>query len=219
MILGLCLIAVTLLGWTVVGVATRPAGRGRVRRREAERRSHQLHVNPDRVSRFDVENLLLAESVPLSAVARVMDRSAARRMSARTMWRWARVHGSAQLVAVVDAGLAEDTLLDHLDAGTAPDPASLEVFARLARDTVPVLPAVPSAPDVAGLMSDPEPISLDGAPWPVDPVLVAGLEGLVDWGSRSADPVELQMFDRLPPIAEPGLTPRRGLDGGWPAFG
>ena len=53
------------------------------------------------------------------------------------MWPWADQHGSGRLVDVLDAGLAEDTLLDHLDAGTAPEWHSISVFADLADDTLP----------------------------------------------------------------------------------
>ena len=205
MLLGLCLIIVTLLGWGLAAVATRPAS-GPTRRRDLDRRFRQLHRDPDRVTLLDVENLLLSESVPTQTVRRVLDRAGYRHLTAHTMWRWAEAHGAARLVSVLDAGLAEDTLLDHLDAGTAPDWATLDVFAGLAADVLP-----------AGIPID-ELVDLDAVPELED---LTFPDDLADWSTLSPDPLELRQFDNLPPISGPGLSPYRPIasfdgDDNWP---
>jgi hypothetical protein len=58
------------------------------------------------------------------------------------MWRWAHAHGSDELVAVVNADVAEDVLLAHLDAGTAPDWQALRILADLATDAMPADPSL-----------------------------------------------------------------------------
>ena len=205
MLLGLCLITVTLLGWGLTATATRP-GRQGSRPRDLDRRFRQLHHHPERVTFHDVENLMFSESVPDATVARVMSRSASHRLTARTMWRWAAAHGTARLVMVVDAGVAEDTLLDHLDAGTSPDWTALNLFAGLATATTP-----------AGVPLD-ELVDLDVVPDDDD---LTFLDDLTDWSTVSPDPLELQQFDNLPPITGPGLSPYRPVaewdgDGHWP---
>ena len=216
MLLGLCLIVVTLLGGGLAAVATRPArgsAPGFSRPPDRDRRLRRLYRDPDRVTLLDIEHLLLAESVPQQTVARVLARAAQLRLTARTMWRWADAHGAARLVTVLDAGLAEDTLLDHLDAGTAPDWTTLDVFAGLAADTLP------------GDIPIAELIDLDDVPDP-DELTYPG--DLADWSTLSPDPLELRQFDNLPPITGPGLSPYRpvswldgdeGVDGddGWPS--
>lgn len=194
MLLGLCLITVALLGWGLAAVATRPGDRT-PRRPDFERRFRLLHHHPDRVVHLDVENLMLSASIPDDVVGRVMARAAAGRISARTMWRWAAVHGTARLVMVIDAGVAEDTLLDHLDAGTAPDWTALTVFAGLANS----LPA--------GIPIE-ELVDLDVVPDYDD---LTFLDDLTDWSTASPDPLELRQFDNLPPIAGPGLAPFRPI--------
>jgi hypothetical protein len=195
MLLGLCLICVTCLGWAVAATATRPAD-VTTRRRDLDRRFRQLYRQPERVNFVDVENLLLADSIPPATVERVLHRAAGRRLGALTMWRWADTHGTDKLVLVLDAGLAEDTLLDHLDAATAPEWRSLAVFAALANDTLP-----------AGMPVD-ELVDLDAVPQLDD---LTFPDDLADWETETAtgtlDPVELSRFDSLPPIAEPGLQP------------
>jgi hypothetical protein len=207
MLLGLCLITVTCLGWAIAATATRPAGRA-TRQRDVDRRFRQLRQHPDRVNRLDVENLLLADSIPSTTVERVMRRADARRIGARTMWRWADRHGTDKVVLVIDADLAEDTILDHLDAGTSPDWQSLYVFANLNTDTVS-----------AGLPLD-ELLDLDAVPAYADLTLA----DLDDWETTTVDPGELSRFDSLPPISDPGLAPFSPIDasepshgiGGWP---
>lgn len=208
MLLGLCLIIVTLLGWGVTAAATRPTrpAAGPPRRRDLDRRFRQVYRDPDRVTLLDVENLLLAESVPTQTVHRVLDAAWSRRLTARTMWRWAEAHGASRLVMVLDAGLAEDTLLDHLDAGTAPDWATLDVFAGLAADMLPA--GIP----VDELLDLDEVPDLDDLTYPAD---------LTDWSTLSPDPLELRQFDNLPPITGPGLSPYRPVarfdgDDHWP---
>lgn len=191
MLLGLCLICVTLLGWGVAAQATRPADGG-TRQRDLDRRFRRLHRDPDRVNLLDVENLLLSESLPRATVDRVLAQARSRRIGARTMWRWVEVHGTSRLVTVVDAGLAEDTLLEHLDAGTAPDWSALGLFAGLTTDALP-----------AGMPVD-ELLDLDAVPTLDE--LTYPEEDLVNWTMLSPDPLELTQFEHLPPIAGPGLT-------------
>lgn len=195
MILGLCLISVTLLGWGVAATATKPADRT-TRQRDLDRRFRQLYRNPDRVNLLDVENLLLSESMPRATVDRVLDQARTHRIGARTMWRWADAHGTSRLVTVLDAGLAEDTLLEHLDAGTAPDWSTLGLFAALAAD------ALPAGMPIDELV-DPDTVPLlEELTYPED---------LVSWTTLSPDPLELRQFEHLPPIAGPGLTPFRPI--------
>ena len=205
MLLGLCLICVTLLGWGVAAAATKPAGAA-ARQRAVERRFRQLYRNPERVNLLDVENLLLSESIPQATADRVLARAASRRVSARTMWRWAEAYGASRLVTVLDAGLAHDTLLEHLDSGTAPDWSTLGVFAGLATDQLP-----------AGIPID-ELVDRDAVPVLEDLTFPADL---ADWSTLSPDPLELRQFDNLPPITGPGLAPYRPVasfdgDDNWP---
>lgn len=205
MLLGLCLICMTLLGWGIAAVATRPAS-GTSRQRDLDRRFRHLYRNPDRVNLLDVENLLLSESIPADTVHRVLRGAATRRISARTMWRVAEAYGASRLVTVLDAGLAHDTLLDHLEAGTAPDWSTLGVFAGLATDEMP-----------AGIPID-ELVDLDAVPVLEDLTFPADL---ADWATLAVDPLELRQFDNLPPIAGPGLSPFRPIasfdgDDNWP---
>jgi hypothetical protein len=195
MILGLCLITITCLGWAIAATSTRPADQA-ARRRDVDRRFRQVRQHPDRVNRLDVENLLLADSIPTGAVERVMRKADARRISARTMWRWADQHGSDKVVLVIDAGLAEDTILDHLDAGTAPDWQSMYMFASLDDDTI-----------TGGMPLD-ELVDLDSVPAYADLTLA----DLDDWTTNTVDPGELRRFDSLPPIADPGLAPFSPID-------
>lgn len=213
MLLGLCSICLTCLGFAFAATAARP-GTTTSRRRDLERRSRLLLRHPEHVQVLDVENRLLGDSIPGSTVQRVLRRAAARRLSARTMWRWAEVHGSDKLVTVVDAGIDEETLVDQLDAGTVPDWSSLGVVARLSNDVLP------------GGMPAAELLDLDTVPRMED---LTFPEGLADW-STIVGPEELSRFDDLPPIAGPGLDPfpaagarapqhpdRAGGDGDWPA--
>lgn len=208
MLLGLCLICVTCLGWAITASAARPADQV-TRRRDLDRRLRQLRQHPDRVNRVDVENLLLAESIPTATIDRVMRRAESRRIGARTMWRWADEHGTDKVVLVIDADVAEDTLLDHLDARTAPDWHSLRVFAGLNNYAVPA--GMPLA----------ELVDLDSVPTLADLTLA----DLDDWTINTLEPGELRRFDSLPPISDPGFGPfspidARGREGGdddWPA--
>ncbi|GAW50459.1 MULTISPECIES: hypothetical protein [unclassified Nocardioides] len=199
MLLGLCLITVTCLGWAIAATATRPADHA-TRRRDLDRRFRQLRQHPDRVNRLDVENLLLADSIPAATVERVTRHADSRRIGARTMWRWADRYGTDKVVLVIDADLAEDTLLDHLDAGTAPDWQSLYVFASLSQDTLP-----------AGMPRD-ELLDLDAVPAYADLTLA----DLDDWETSTVEPGELRRFESLPPIADPGLTPFSPIDASNP---
>lgn len=195
MYLGLCLICIALLGWGLAALAARPAGPA-TRQRDLDRRLRQVRRDVDRVRPLDVENLLLAESIPPDDVHRVLDLARSRRISARTMWRWADAHGAARLVLVLDAGVAEDSLLEHLDAGTAPDWRALEVFAGLATDVLP-----------AGMPLD-ELVDLDAVPVLEDLTFPGDL---ADWSTLSPDPLELRQFDDLPPITGPGLGAYRPI--------
>lgn len=189
MILGLCVICMACLGWAVASIATRPPS-AEASRREGDRRFRRLYRNPELVNVLDIENLLRTDGVAADTVTRTMRRAERYRISARTMWRWADQHGTARLVVVLDAGLSEDTLLDHLDAGTAPEWRSISVFADLANDTV-----------LAGMPLD-ELVDLDAVPAFEDLTFVPGLD---DWTTNLDE--ELAGFDSLPPIADPGFGP------------
>lgn len=182
---GLCLTCAALLGWGIATAATK-----------ADRRFRELRRHPDRVTMPDVVHLLLAESVPRPTVDRVLGHARRRCFTARTMWRWAAAHGVPRLVTVLDAGLAEDTLLEHLDAGTAPDWRTLDVFAGLAADALP-----------AGMPID-ELLDLDAVPRLEDLTFPGDL---ADWSTLSPDPLELRQFDDLPPISGPGLPQFRPI--------
>lgn len=189
MILVLFVISVACLGVGVAALAARPrteAGR----RHDYDRRFRRVYRDPDLVNLLDVETLLLADGIAPDAVTRAMHRASAHRIGARTMWRWADLHGSARLVDALDAGLTEDTMLDHLDAGTAPEWHSISVFADLANDTLP-----------ADMPLD-EVVDLDAVPAFEDLTFPAGLD---DWTTYPDE--ELAGFDALPPIADPGFGP------------
>lgn len=183
MTLGLTLICLALLGWAVAHVATRPPAR------DDDLRFRRVYRNVELVTLLDVENLMRAEAIPADTVARAMRRAERHRITARTMWRWADAHGAGRLVTVLDAGLSEDTLLDHLDAGSSPEWSSIGVFADLANETMP-----------AGMPLD-ELVDLDAVPAFED----LTFPGLDDWTTHPDE--ELAGFDALPPIADPGFGP------------
>jgi hypothetical protein len=183
MTLGLTLNCLALLGWAVATLATRPPGR------DDDLRFRRIYRNPELVTPLDVENLMRAEGVADDTVVRVMRKAERHRISARTMWRWADVHGAGRLVAVLDAGLSEDTILDHLDAGTTPEWSSISVFAELANETLP-----------ADMPLD-ELVDLDAVP-AFEDLMFPGLD---DWTTHPDE--ELAGFDSLPPIADPGFGP------------
>ncbi|MGB0100703.1 MAG: hypothetical protein WBP61_10530 [Nocardioides sp.] len=195
MILGLSLTFVILLGWLLAGVASRPAD-GASRRRDRDRRFRELDRHPDRVNRHDVANRLLAEGLASPTVERVLDVSRARRIGARTLWRWVEAHGPSSLVTVLDAGLAEATLLDHLETGTAPDWRAISVFADLAAEALPPRTQRDGLVDLE-TVATPEDLTHPGA--------------LGEWSSLSPDAFELRQFDDLPPILGPGLSPYRAV--------
>ena len=136
MSLGPSLFCLTCLGLLLAAATARPVA-ARDRRRDLARRRRQLRRHPGRVNLLDVERLLVEGGQAPRTVERVLRRARARHVCARTMWRWATVHGADRLVLVMDAGLAEDTMLDHLDAGTLPRWESLRIFAGLSTDDLP----------------------------------------------------------------------------------
>ncbi|CAI9415091.1 hypothetical protein [Nocardioides sp. T2.26MG-1] len=167
MVLGLFLICMTCLGLAIAGTVVRSPGQG------ARRRDLELERHPERVQHGDVEARLLAGGVSAPAVERVMRLARDRRFSARTLWRWIGAHGVDKLVVVVDAGLAEDAMLEHLDAGTAPRWESLRVFARLSEDSLPA--GMPIA-ELLDLDSIP---TLDDLTFPTE---------LADWSTDATGP-------------------------------
>lgn len=189
MILGLFLICVTLLGVAVAMLVSRPPTPD-ARLRDYDRRLRRVQRDPELATLRDIENLLLADGVPAGDVTRVLRRAADQRIGARTMWRWADQHGPTRLVAVLDAGLGEDSLLDHLDAGTVPEWHSITVFASLTADRLP-----------ADMPLD-ELVDLDAVPTFDELTFAAALD---DWTTHPDD--ELAGFDALPPIADPGFGP------------
>lgn len=191
MSLGLSLFCLTCLG-LVVAAAARPAGPAE-RRRVVERRRRQLRRRPEHVNLLDLERLLREDGLAPRTVERVLRRARARQVCARTMWRWASVHGTELLVVAMDAGLAEDAMLDHLDAGTCPRWDSLRIFARLSTDDLPA--GMPRA-ELVDLDSIP---TLDELTFPI---------GLTDWATeRTTDrqtgrvPDDLSDFGDWPHVA------------------
>ena len=179
--LGLWLICIFLAACLVAMVATSPppersTHRGRGRAPLPQRR------DPDLITYGDVETLLLLGPTPPDVVSRVMASAYDQRVTARTLWRWAAVHGHARLVSVVEARVAEDTLLDHLDRGTAPHWAALTT-----RTPAPERPAAQPVRRPASTRHAGRPVTAPGH------------------GVAALDPLELLGFDRLPPIAGPGL--------------
>ncbi len=130
-VLLLALVCLVCLGLAIAGTVCAPAAQG------SRRRDLELQRHPERVHHGDVEAQLLSAGVAAPTVERVMRLARTRRFSARTLWRWATAYGADKLVVVIDAGLAEDAMLDHLDAGTAPRWDALGVFARLSEDNLP----------------------------------------------------------------------------------
>lgn len=140
MLLLLGLICVICLVLAIAGTVFAPAAQSTQGPRGAQgnrRRDLELQRHPDRVHHGDVEAHLLARGIAAPTVERVMRLARTRCFSARTMWRWMAAYGADKLVVVIDAGLAEDAMLDHLDAGTAPRWEALGVFARLSDDSLP----------------------------------------------------------------------------------
>ncbi|HEY0949759.1 hypothetical protein, partial [Nocardioides sp.] len=104
----------------------------------------------------DVVALLRARSVPRPSVRRVVTTARARRYAPATLCDWVAEHGADALVLVIDAGVAERALRDHLAAGTAPDWRALEVFAEIAvQERAAGLPDEEQTdPDAVPLISD-----------------------------------------------------------------
>jgi hypothetical protein len=130
-VLLLSLVCLVCLGLAIAGTVCAPSAQG------SRRRDLELQRHPERVHHGDVEAHLLAAGIAAPTVERVMRLARTRRFSARTLWRWAAAYGADKLVVVIDAGLAEDAMLDHLDAGTTPRWDTLGVFARLSEDNLP----------------------------------------------------------------------------------
>ena len=104
----------------------------------------------------DVVALLRARSVPWPSVRRVVATARARGYAPATLGHWVVEHGADALVLVMDAGVAERALREHLDAGTAPDWRALEVFAEIAvQERAAGLPEEDlTDPDAVPLISD-----------------------------------------------------------------
>lgn len=175
----LCAICLVL---AIAGTFTAPSVRSTPGAQGTRRRDLELQRHPDRVHHGDVEARLLAQGVAAPTVERVMRLARSRRFSARTLWRWMAAYGVDKLVVVIDSGLAEDAMLDHLDAGTAPRWEALGVFARLSEESLP------AGMPVAELL-DPDSIpTIDELTFPTE---------LADW---STDPATGRA--PLPPTAD-----------------
>jgi hypothetical protein len=85
-----------------------------------------------RATLADVEGVMRAWAVPEARIARVLRLARDRRYAPSTLSRWAAEHGGDRLALVLDAGVGERALLDHLEAGTEPDWRALAVFAEIA---------------------------------------------------------------------------------------
>lgn len=154
MLLGTVTLAVALLA----GV--------RVTQRGGGERAGALRDLHDRATLAEVEGMLLAWAVPEARVARVVRLARDRRYAPSTLSRWAAAHGGDRLALVLEAGVGERAMLDHLAAGTEPDWDALEVFAELA------------VPEQAAGMPVAEMTDLDAVPLISDLLL---LGDLYDW--------------------------------------
>ena len=198
MILGLCLILVTALVWTITASASRP--RSSTSPGELDRRTSQLRVCPDRVTQPDLERLL-ARRLGSSTVARVVGLGAERRIPVRTMWGFAERFGADKLVLALDADVPERSMRRHIEAGTVPDWRAMTMFATLNRE----LPQV-------GLPLD-RTVDLGAAARPADLAFASGVDG---WSTPVLQPIDLSGFADLPPISGPGLHVTLDDEDDWP---
>jgi hypothetical protein len=115
-----------------------------------------VRTHRDPVDYRDVVALLRARSVPGASVRRVVATARERGYAAATLCHWVVEHDADALVLVLDAGVAERALCDHLAAGTAPDWRALEVFAEIAvQERAAGLPDEEQTdPDAVPLISD-----------------------------------------------------------------
>ena len=104
----------------------------------------------------DLAALLRGRSMPRSSANRLVAIAGARRYDPATLCRWAVEHDADGLALVIDAGVAEQALRDHLVAGTTPDWQALSVFAEIAaQERAAGMPAAElTDPDVVPLISD-----------------------------------------------------------------
>jgi hypothetical protein len=128
----------------------------------------------------DVEDLMRAGAVPDATIERVVRTARSRSYPPATLCRWAAEHGAGALVLVIDAGVAEQALRDHLAAGTAPDWRALSVFAEIVAEE-----------RMAGMAAE-ERTDPDAVPLISDLLLLAEL---YDWSTA--------------PPPEPGARPSR----------
>ena len=189
MYLGLGLVVVVAVVWAITAMAARPRGE-RAEAKGEDRRLARLRVRPEVATRLDLEALLRRHPLPDATVIRVLGQVAERRMAWSVAWSWAERFGCDKLVLALDADVAEQRLVRHLDAGTTPDWEAMRLFAGLNLD-----PAMPFdevvEPDAA---PEPPGLSFDAADWEVLPP-----EGAV------VPEVDLSQFGHLPPIYDPGL--------------
>ncbi|MEP9364961.1 hypothetical protein ABLE68_18505 [Nocardioides sp. CN2-186] len=198
MILGLCLILVTALVWTITSSASRP--RSTTVPGDSHRRTSQLRVCPDRVTQPDLERLL-AQRLGSATVARVVGLGAERRVPVRTMWGFAERFGADKLVLALDAEVPERSMRRHVEAGTVPDWRAMTMFATLNRE----LPQV-------GVPLD-RTVDLDAAPQSASLSLAGAGDG---WSTPALQPIDLSGFGDLPPISGPGLHVTLDDEDDWP---
>ena len=200
MLLGTGWIVTALVAGALAATAVHPVG-VRSRHRERPRGGRMLRRRSDRVTLRHVERLLRTAGVAPATAARVVRRAEARGYGARTLWRWATIHGCDRLVLVVDAGVGEAALAEHLRAGTEPDWRTLAMFAELAGHDAP------------GGMPEDELLDLDGAPGPADLTFPVGLQ---DWSVEAAGPADDPFGDVLDDLFVRLFADPDGLDEGDP---
>ncbi|MEP9364960.1 hypothetical protein ABLE68_18500 [Nocardioides sp. CN2-186] len=225
MVVGLCVVIVAALTWALTSSVARPVRHdgpvaAQPRPRDLDRWRAQLRLSADRITRADLESLLLAQGVSATDLARVTTAVGKGRASARTLWCFADRFGGERCLLAVDAEVAERSMKRHLEAGTIPDWRAMETFAALSADTSPAA------------MPHQEVLDLDSVPTFGDLSFPPDLD---DWSTQDDDlPVDLSAFDDLPPISGPahlgGAPPppppeppterrprrRRRNDRGWP---
>lgn len=97
----------------------------------ADRRLRWVERHPGEVNTGDIERLLTADGLCLSDVRKVSEKAFALHIKPFTMFMFAKTYGARELAIAVAAEVSHDTLLEHLEEGTLPNFAELEVFAAL----------------------------------------------------------------------------------------
>lgn len=96
-----------------------------------DRRTRWVERHPGEVNTGDIERLLSADGLCLSDVRKVSEKAFGLNIKPFTMWMFLKTYGARELAIAVVAEVSHDDLLAHLEHGTLPNFAELEVFAGL----------------------------------------------------------------------------------------